>query len=116
MDKNKKTTINPYNDDDGDNKCSQYALTVAVNYQYIKKNPQRITKIKPFIVRCNWKGIDFPPQSKDWKKFESNNKSIALNILNVPHNTKKINHAYKSQYDLTRENQVILLMITDGKK
>ena len=42
--------------------------------------------------------------------------SIALNILYVPHNTKKICHAYKSKYNLTRENQVILLMITNGKK
>ena len=34
----------------------------------------------------------------------------------VPHNTEKIRHAYKSKYNLTRENQVILLMITDGEK
>ena len=50
------------------------------------------------------------------EKFESNNKSIALNILYVPHNTEKIRHAYKSKYNLTGENQVILLMITDGEK
>ena len=31
-------------------------------------------------------------------------------------NTKKIRHAYISKYDLKRKNQVILLMITDGKK
>ena len=29
---------------------------------------------------------------------------------------KTIRHAYKSEYDLTRENQVILLMIGDGEK
>ena len=29
---------------------------------------------------------------------------------------KKICHAYKSKYNLTHENQVILLMITDGEK
>ena len=50
------------------------------------------------------------------KRYESNNKSIALNILYVPNNTEKIRHAYKSRYNLTRQNQVILLMITDGKK
>ena len=44
------------------------------------------------------------------------NESIAPNILYVPHNTEKIRHAYKSKYNLRRENQVILLMITDGKK
>ena len=54
--------------------------------------------------------------SKDWKKFESNNRLIALNILYMPHNTEKIRHAYKSKYNLNRKNQVILLMITDGKK
>ena len=34
----------------------------------------------------------------------------------VPHNTEKIRHAYKSEYNLKRENQVILLMITDCEK
>ena len=111
--KNKKATINPKNIDD---KCFQYALTVALNYEKIKKDPQRISKIKSFIDQFNWKDIDFPSHSKDWKRFESNNKSIALNILYVPHNTEKIRHAYDSKYDLKRENQVILLMITDGEK
>ena len=34
----------------------------------------------------------------------------------MPHNTEKIRHAYKSKYNLNHENQVILLIITDGKK
>ena len=46
----------------------------------------------------------------------SNNKTIALNILYAPHNTEKILHAYKSKYNSNCENQVILLMITDGEK
>ena len=33
----------------------------------------------------------------------------------IPHNTEEIRHAYKSKYNLERENQVILLMISDGK-
>ena len=53
---------------------------------------------------------------EDWKKFESNNKLIALNILFVPYNTEEIRLAYKSKYNFKRENQVILLMITDGTK
>ena len=111
--KNKKATINPKNEDD---KCFQYALTVALNHERIKNNPERMSKIKPFIDQYDWKEIDFPSTGKDWKKFESNNKSIALNILYVPYNTEKIRHAYKSKYNLTRENQVILLMITHGEK
>ena len=34
----------------------------------------------------------------------------------MPHNTEEIRHAYKSKHNLKRENQVILLMITDGEK
>ena len=34
----------------------------------------------------------------------------------MPHNTEKIRHAYKSKYNLTRNTQVILLMITGGEK
>ena len=30
-------------------KCFQYAVTVGLNYEEIKKDTQRITKIKPFI-------------------------------------------------------------------
>ena len=34
----------------------------------------------------------------------------------MPYDTEEIRHAYKSNHNLKRENQVILLMITDGKK
>ena len=109
--KNKKATINPKNNDDN---CFQYALNVALKHQNIEKNPQRISKIKPFID--NWKEIDFPPHSKDWKKFEQNNKIIALNILFVPHDTEKVRLAYKPKHNFESENQVILLMIADCEK
>ena len=48
--------------------------------------------------------------------FELNNKSIALNILFVLDNTEKVRLACKSKHNLKRKNQLILLMITDGKK
>ena len=83
--------------------------------QNIKDNPERISKIKPFIDQYNWKEINFPSKKEDWKNFELNNKSIALNILYVPYNTKEIRHAYKSNHNLKHKNQVILLMITDGE-
>ena len=110
---NKRATINPKNKDD---KCFQYSITVALNHQNIENHPERISNIKPFIDKYNWKGIDFPAGIKDWKKFERNNKTIALNILFVPHNEKTINLAYKSKYNRKRENQVVLLMITNGEK
>ena len=109
--KNKKSTINPKNND---YKCFQYAVTLALNLDRINSHPERISKIKAFIEQYNWKDIDFPSMSKDWKKFELNNE-IALNILYVPHNTKKIQVAYKSKHNLAREKQVILLMISNGE-
>ena len=90
--------------------------TVALNYQNIKNNPERLTKIKPCIDQYNWKERNFPSPRKNWKTFESNDKSIALNFLYMSHITEQIRHAYKSKHNLTRKNQIILLMITYGKK
>ena len=81
----------------------------ALDYQSIKTNPERISKLKPYINKCNWEGIQFPAGPKDWKKFERNNKTIVLNILFIPHNTKIINVAYRSEYNNKRKKQVILL-------
>ena len=48
--KNKRSTINPKNND---YKCFQYAVTSALNLDKIKKDPQRISKIKPFIEKSS---------------------------------------------------------------
>ena len=88
----------------------------STNHDKINKGSQRVSKIKPFINQYNWNGVDFPSTGKDWKKFELNNESVALNILYVPYNTGKIHLAYKSKHNLTHEKQVILLMIINGEK
>ena len=77
---------------------------------------ERISKIRPYISKYNWEGIEFPVGLKNWNKFEQNNKTIALNILFVPHNTETIRVAYRSEYNSKREKQINLLMITDGNK
>ena len=69
----------------------------------LKKDLQRISKVNTFIDQYSWKEIIFPSYQKDWKKFELNDKSVALNILYVPHNTEKIKHAYALKYNTTRE-------------
>ena len=89
--KNKRATINPKNDDDN---CFQDAITVALNHQHIENHPERVSNIEPFINQYNQKGIDFSSHQKYWKKFEQNNKTIALNILSIPLNTKQIRLAY----------------------
>ena len=85
-----------------------------MNHQNTNHNPERISKLEPFINNCNWKDIEFPSHLKDWRKFECNNNAIALNILYVPYNTKEIKQAYISEHSDERNNQVNLLMITDG--
>ena len=48
--------------------------------------------------------------------FETTNKSIALNILFIPHKKKEIRQTYISKHNSELPKQVILLMITSGKE
>ena len=84
--KNKKATINPKNKND---RCFAYAIIASLNQHKIDNHPERISKLTPYINDYNSHGIEFPAESKDWKKYEKNNKSIALNILFVPIIVKK---------------------------
>ena len=47
LDKKDKATINLKSKDD---KCSQYAVTVALNFKEIEFNLERVSNIKPFIT------------------------------------------------------------------
>ena len=69
---------------------------------------ERLSNLKRFLIN-----IIGRIQSKDWKKFEQNNKTISLNILFLKYNTKQIKQAYISKYSHEQDNQVILLMITN---
>ena len=64
-----------------DNKCFQYAVTVALNYEEIKKESQKMTKLKTFIDKYNLAEINYLPEKDDWKKIQENNLTIALNVL-----------------------------------
>ena len=56
-------------------------LDDVLDSQTIEKNPGRISKLKRYINKYNWKGIDFPAGPKDWVKSEKNNKTIALHLM-----------------------------------
>ena len=43
-----------------DDKCFQYAATVALNQEEIEKRSEKIGKIKHFINKCNRKGKNYP--------------------------------------------------------
>ena len=94
---NKRATINLKNL--SDDKCFQYSINVALHHQDMENHPERITNIGPHTGLYNLEGIELPAGIKDWKSFERNNKTIALNILFVPHNEKTINLAYKSKHN-----------------
>ena len=56
-------------------------MTIALNHEQVGKDPQRIAQFYHFINEYDRKDIDFSRHAKDWKKFETNSKSIALNVL-----------------------------------
>ena len=85
--KNKKATINPINKKH--KKCFQYDAKFVLHYEEIGKHAERITKIKPFINKYKWEGINFLSEKYDWKKIEKNNVTIALNVLYAKKETFK---------------------------
>ena len=91
-----------------------YIIIASLNPRKIDSHPERISKLKLYVNDYNWHGLEFPVQPSDWRKFEGNNISIALNILFEP---KDIRLAYKSKYNFKREiKKEILLMIGDCEK
>ena len=110
--KNKKATINPFNEND--KICFVYAILIALNHNDIANNPQRVENLILFIKNFNWLDNNIPAGHKDYTAFEKNNKDIALNILFIPHDTQEIDQAYISKHNKTRNTQANLLMITNG--
>ena len=96
---NKKSTLDPHNKED--NWCFLFAIVLALNYQSISNNPQRVNNLMPFIPNYNWDNIEFPAGFKEYTIFERDNCDIALNILYVPHKTQEIRPAYISKHNKT---------------
>ena len=68
---------------------------VALNREQLRKDLHILTKISPFIGQHEREDMNFPSQAKDWKKSETSNKSIALNVLYVLHKKKEIRQVLK---------------------
>ena len=109
--KNKKATINSINKKDI---CFQYAVTVLLSHEKINKDRQRITKIKPFINKYYWEGINFSSEKDDWKRVEKNNVTIAVNVLYAK--KEKIILLMFQNINSIHEKQVVILMIPNGEK
>ena len=103
----KKAITNIKNED---NECFKWAITRAINM--VEKNAERIDK--KLIMKSNelnWDGISFPTALKEIDKFERNNPSISVNVAGYD---KEVYPLRISNYE--RENNVDLLLISDGEK
>ena len=98
--------IKSNNDINEDNKCFQYAATVALNHKEIRKKLQIISKINPFIDRYSWKGTNYPSRKDAWiSKVEKNNQKLLL-----MHYMLKNEYIYLAcilKHTLNHENQTI---------
>ena len=103
---NKEATVNPK--DENDDECLRSSTICALHYgEIMKKEFENIFK------NIKHEDKDFLLQKKDWKNFEQNNQSIALNVLFSSQNSEEITLLHKSEHNLEQENKVLLLMIND---
>ena len=105
----KGATINPKNENDDE--CLRWSIICALNYNEIMKK-----EFENIFKKIKHEDKDFSSHQRDWKNFEQNNKSIALNVLFASQNSEEITLVYKSEHNLERENKVLLLMINDDEK
>ena len=103
----KKTTTNPKNEDD---KCFPYAVTVALNFEEIESHLERVSNITPFINKYNSKRINCPSKIDEWKAFDKNNPTFAVNILYIKEKdifpAYILEHNNKTLHNI-REKQII---------
>ena len=76
--KSKKAVINSQNKDE---ECFKWAVIAALHHEEIKKDHQRISRLRPYEKQYNWEGLEFPVSIKKIDKFEKNNPGIAVNVL-----------------------------------
>ena len=77
---------------------------IEIKHYQLKNNLQRITEIKPFVNKYNREGINFPSEKDGWKKFETTNVAIALNVLNAK--KEEIYPTYVFKHNSNRENKL----------
>ena len=70
--------INPQNKDE---ECFKWAVIAALHHEEIKKDHQRISRLRRYENQNNWKRVEFPVSIKKIDKFEKNNPGIAVNVF-----------------------------------
>ena len=90
--KSKKAVINSRSKDE---ECFKWAVIGPLDHEEIKKDHQRITRLRPYGNQYNWKGPEFPVSIKKIDDFERDNPDIAVNVLFS--NKKKCKYIYSPQ-------------------
>ena len=76
-----------------DDECLRWSTISALNYSEITKK-----EFENIFKKIKHEDKDFSLHQRDWKTFEQNNMSIALNILFTSQNSGEITLAYQSEY------------------
>ena len=71
---------------------------MALNHEIIKGHSERMTKIKPFIAKCNWEGINYPSEKDDRKKLQK----IMQQLLLMFYMLKMIKYILPTFQDITQ--------------
>ena len=94
--------------------CSN--ATVALNYEEIKWNLEKVSNIQPFINKYNWKGINYLSKIDDWKTFGKDNPKMAVNILYIKEKEGCTVYISKIKLNCEKKKKKILLMMPNKKK
>ena len=74
---NKKSVINPQNDDE---ECIKWSVIAALEWTEINSHPERVSNLRKFVDSYDWSGLEFPVSTKDIGVFEFND-NISANVL-----------------------------------
>ena len=109
----KGATMNPKNENDDE--CLRWSTTFTLNYNEIYNEIAK-KEFENIFKKIKHEDKNFSSHQRDWKNFEQNNESIALNVSFASQNSEEITLVYKSEHNYKRENKVLLLMINDNDK
>ena len=69
-------------------------------FEEIESHPERVSNMKPFIIKYNWEGINYPFKIDDWRAFQKNNPTFAVSIFYTKE--KEICQSYISKINSNR--------------
>ena len=107
----KKARINPENQDD---KCFQYAPTIALNFEEIASHPEIVSNIIPFTYKYNWERVNHPSKIDDWKSL----RKIIQQLFLIFCITMKKKYFQLILQNITQpvKKEIILLTITNEEE